>query len=192
MSDEARDAYLQRLDDCAKETDYETWLEGRVAQLEEENAALSELLSPLVDVELERDIAMSENQRLTKHVEDYEEEVFYEDKEGRGVRYKDWCQQLQNDNALLEAELAKYKGEWEKEEYRCPQCGLGNPRVAQLKAKIALLSKNYSALCTKCGYMRPATEIEKENAILEAKLTAIECGDCELTMLECACDMESE
>ena len=111
MSDEARDAYLQRLDDCAKETDYETWLEGRVAQLEEElatsmayadklaaglpdgmlpkdvevlrkanhglveeNAALSELLSPLVDVELERDVAMSENQRLTKHVEDYAEE----------------------------------------------------------------------------------------------------------------------
>ena len=74
MSDEARDAYLQRLDDCAKETDYETWLEGRVAQLEEENAALSELLSPLVDVEMERDVAMSENQRLTKIVEDYEEE----------------------------------------------------------------------------------------------------------------------
>ena len=197
MSDEARDAYLQWLDKCAKEqeTDYETWLEGRVAQLEAENAALSELLSPLVDVELERDtlksaldVAMSENQRLTKHVEDYEEEVFYEDKEGRGVRYKDWCQQLQNDNALLEAELAKYKGEWEKEEYRCPQCGLGNPRVAQLKAKIALLSKNYSALCTKCGYMRPATEIEKENAILEAKLTAIECAGCGKTMLECECD----
>jgi len=44
-----------------------------------ENDALSELLSPLVDVELERDtlkaaldIAMSENQRLTKIVEDYE------------------------------------------------------------------------------------------------------------------------
>ena len=36
MSDEARDAHLQWLDDCAKEqeTDYETWLEGRVAQLE--------------------------------------------------------------------------------------------------------------------------------------------------------------
>jgi len=44
------------------------------ASLRRENAALSELLSPLVDVELERDIAMSENQRLTKHVEDYEEE----------------------------------------------------------------------------------------------------------------------
>ena len=39
-----------------------------------EHTALSELLSPLVDVELERDIAMSENQRLTKYVEDYEEE----------------------------------------------------------------------------------------------------------------------
>ena len=24
------------------------------------------------------------------------------------------------------------KGKWEKEEYRCPQCGLGNPRIATL------------------------------------------------------------
>ena len=46
----------------------------KVAQLEAENEALSNLLSSLVDVELERDVAMSENQRLTKHVEDYEEE----------------------------------------------------------------------------------------------------------------------
>jgi len=74
MSDEALNAHLDWLDACAKETDYETWLEGRVALLEAENEALSELLSPLVDVELERDVAMSENQRLTKHVEDYEEE----------------------------------------------------------------------------------------------------------------------
>ena len=42
--------------------------------------------------------------------------------------------------------------------------------VRQLEAKIALLSKNYSALCTKCGYMRPATEIEKENAVLIKRL----------------------
>ena len=34
-------------------------------------------------------------------------------------------------------------------------------------------------------------EIADEVALLEAKLTAIECGDCGLTMLECACD-ESE
>jgi len=47
---------------------------SEIALLEAENAALSELLSPLVDVELERDVAMSENQRLTKHVEDYAEE----------------------------------------------------------------------------------------------------------------------
>ena len=46
----------------------------KVAQLEAENEALSNLLSSLVDVELERDVAMSENQRLTKHVEDYEAE----------------------------------------------------------------------------------------------------------------------
>ena len=59
MSDEARDAHLQWLDDCARAqvVDYETWLEGRVARAEG-------MLS----------IAMGENQRLTKHVEDYEEE----------------------------------------------------------------------------------------------------------------------
>ena len=59
MSDEALNAHLQWLDDCARAqvVDYETWLEGRVARAEG-------MLS----------IAMSENQRLTKHVEDYEEE----------------------------------------------------------------------------------------------------------------------
>ena len=57
MSDEALNAHLQWMDDCdkAQGMDYETWLEGKVALLEAENAALSELLSPLVDVELERD-----------------------------------------------------------------------------------------------------------------------------------------
>ena len=39
---------------------------------------------------------------------------------------------------------------------------------AQLEATIDLLSKDYSAICTKCGYMRPATEIEKENASARA------------------------
>ena len=60
MSDEALNAHLQWMDDCdkAQGMDYETWLEGKVALLEAENAALtalSELLSHLVDVELERD-----------------------------------------------------------------------------------------------------------------------------------------
>ena len=41
---------------------------------------------------------------------------------------------------------------------------------ASLEAKIVLLSKDHSALCTKCGYMRPATEIEKENAELKREL----------------------
>ena len=42
MSDEALDAHLQWLDDCARAqvVDYETWLEGRVAQLEAENETL--------------------------------------------------------------------------------------------------------------------------------------------------------
>ena len=40
--------------------------------------------------------------------------------------------------------------------------------IAQLEAELELLSrKYYSAICTKCGYMRPATEIEKENEALE-------------------------
>ena len=32
------------------------------------------------------------------------------------------------------------------------------------------------------------TWLEKQFALLEAKLTAIECGDCGKTMLECECD----
>jgi len=41
----------------------------------------------------------------------------------------------------LEEENAKLKGEWEKEEYRCPQCGLGNPRIAQLEEENAELKR---------------------------------------------------
>ena len=55
--------------------------QGDYDDLLKENNALSALLSPLVDIELERDtlksaldVAMSENQRLTKYVEDYKEE----------------------------------------------------------------------------------------------------------------------
>ena len=59
MSDEALDAHLQWLDDCARAqvVDYETWLEGRVATLQSQLS-----------------VAISENQRLTKIVEDYEAE----------------------------------------------------------------------------------------------------------------------
>ena len=32
----------------------------------------------------------------------------------------------------------------------------------------------------------------QENALLEAKLTAIECGDCDKNLLECKCDDEEE
>ena len=36
------------------------------------------------------------------------------------------------------------------------------------------------------------TWLEGRVALLEAKLLAIECGDCALTMLECTCDDEVE
>ena len=48
MSDEALSAHLQWLDDCAKETDYETWLEEKVALLEVDK---DRLLEQLVDGE---------------------------------------------------------------------------------------------------------------------------------------------
>jgi len=65
---EAKDREIERLEETKEE-----YL-NTIDLLAQENEALSNLLSHLVDVELERDIAMSENQRLTKHVEDYEEE----------------------------------------------------------------------------------------------------------------------
>ena len=99
MSDEALNAHLHWLDKCAKEQgdDYETWLENRATQLEEELATLTNSLEMTWGVILQRNpsvgghisyaaergfekletalsIAMSENQRLTKYVEDYEEE----------------------------------------------------------------------------------------------------------------------
>ena len=103
MSDEARDAYLQWLDKCAKEqeTDYETWLEGRVARAEG-------MLS----------IAMSENQRLTKIVEDYEEEntvlkwelaISIESNRIARVfnlRYLERADKAEAENTLLKAKLA--------------------------------------------------------------------------------------
>ena len=48
---------------------------------------------------------------------------------------------LRKSIAQLKEELAKYKGEWEREEYRCPQCGTGNPKVAQLKAENEALKR---------------------------------------------------
>ena len=42
-----------------------------------------------------------------------------------------------------------------------------------------------------CTFILPygeAMNMLNEHAILEAKLTAIECGECGLTMLECKCD----
>ena len=73
MSDEALNAHLQWLDDCARAqvVDYETWLEGRVAQLEVDLAKTTRAMQAAIDA---GGMAMSENQRLTKIVEDYEEE----------------------------------------------------------------------------------------------------------------------
>ena len=35
-------------------------------------------------------------------------------------------------------------------------------QAAKLEARLELLEREYSAICTKCGYMRPATEKENE------------------------------
>jgi len=37
-------------------------------------------------------------------------------------------------------------------------------------------------------YIRVGDELAEYAALLEAKLLAIECGECGLTMLECKCD----
>ena len=51
MSDEALNAHLQWLDDCARAqvVDYETWLEGRVAQLEAENRAATTHIREIIE-----------------------------------------------------------------------------------------------------------------------------------------------
>ena len=41
-------------------------------------------------------------------------------------------------------------------------------------------------------YIRVGDELAEYAEQLEAKLLAIECGDCALTMLECTCDDEVE
>jgi len=84
MSDEALNAHLQWLDDCARAqvVDYETWLEGRVALLESENKAatthimeiiettkaqrteIEELLSDLTEARDENSALKRENERL--------------------------------------------------------------------------------------------------------------------------------
>ena len=76
-------------------------------------------------------------------------------------------------------------------------------RVAQLEAEIALkadyikrLEVENEELETQLslsismyeGDRSPMHNLQIDNALLEAKLTAIECGDCHKTMLECACD----
>ena len=236
MSDEARDAYLQWLDACAKEqeTDYETWLEGRVALLEAENKAakthireiiettkaqrteIEELIADLTEaklecnrlygigqdydadltetrgenatLKLERDIAMSENQRLTKIVEDYEEE-----------------------NAALKAEMATLKGDDDGTE-QCMNCGSMVEQTWHVSDELWNNLSGYpqgnGVLCPRCFDRKalkrgvylywacqpdsyPRTEYlitEQENATLKAKLAAIECAGCGKTMLECACD----
>ena len=73
MSDEALNAHLQWLDDCAKEQGdiYDALLEKTIAQLEVDLAKTTRAMQAAIDA---GGMAMSENQRLTKIVEDYEEE----------------------------------------------------------------------------------------------------------------------
>jgi len=99
MSDEALNAHLDWLDKCIDGDDYEIWLENRVEELEAAVALAkqrtgrftSDLLKSgdLVEIagefvprsQLEDDVLRNtisllknENERLTKHVEDYKEE----------------------------------------------------------------------------------------------------------------------
>ena len=80
-------------------------------------------------------------------------------------------------------------------------------QVAQLKKEIALKADYITRLETEAAG-RDLMDAEAneflsgmeivpegtlaENTILAAKLLAIECGDCALTMLECTCDDEVE
>ena len=118
MSDEALNAHLDWLDKAQEQgDDYETWLEGRVARAEG-------MLS----------IAMSENQRLTKYVEDYEEE-------NRQLREMP-CSHCLNKIAHLETELDEQNIQrriWKKA-YRNTK-----EENATLKAKLTAIE------CAGCG-----------------------------------------
>ena len=152
MSDEALDKHLQWMDDCdkAQGMDYETWLEERVALLEAENEALSELLSPLVDVELERD----------KSKETIDALIAIYDLTQRDV-----------ENALKKwgGRSKKMKPEelWTAVDY------WNDLQKGDLEVET---------------YIRVGDELADYAEQLEAKLLAIECSDCGLTMLTCACD----
>ena len=64
----------------------------------------------------------------------------------------------------------------------CGTAAIYVDKVAQLEGDLALSQMNHK---------RMAECLEESDAavvLLEAKLTAIECGDCGLTMLECKCD----
>ena len=154
MSDEAVNAHLQWLDDCARAqvVDYETWLEGRVARAEG-------MLS----------IAMSENQRLTKYVEDYEEENAT----------------LKRENEALRAQKSALLGSWEDVLGAIWDVGCRAP--GEFLGKAVDYWINLKATVESHGL----TGVHEKIALLEAKLAAIECGDCGKTMLECECDMEN-
>ena len=148
-------------------------MQNEIDVLKSENEALSELLSPLVDVELDRDtlksaldVAMSENQRLTKIVEDYEEEI----------------ETLKRENEALRAQKSALLGSWKDV--------LGAIRDVGCRAPGEFLGKavdywiNLKATVESHGL----TGVHEKIALLEAKLAAIECGDCGKTMLECERD----
>jgi len=124
-------------------------LTKHVEDYKEENAALSELLSHLVDVELERDKLEATIDAL----------IAVYDLTQRDV-----------ENALKKwAEEPEMKPEelWTAVDY------WNDLQKGDLEAET---------------YIRVGDELAEYAAHLEAKLEAIECAECGLTMLECKCD----
>ena len=63
--------------------------------------------------------------------------------------------------------------------------------ISKLEKQLAQLEWELTGYLKICqNYVTDIETLQAENALLEAKLTAIECGDCGLTMLVCECDDE--
>ena len=126
MSDEALNAHLDWLDDCAKEQgeDYETWLEKRVAQLE----AKKEQLLKEIDAGttfLSTRIAQLEAELVVAWESDRAARVFNVEYLGRAQKAEaeialkaDYIKRLENSNAALIKRLWDYEHQASDERIR--------------------------------------------------------------------------